>query len=305
MAVNIIKVMSNRSVNLLTLFLSRLRPPKRLNSTKCTYFRTRPFASNTWISRNGRIDETFIVWSFFTKVPSWVGRGGEGEGSLQSDALPTARKTERAGLWKDTVSMIWWYDTRIYTCNLPVFVFLFQNPSDAETKHFNLYLVLNITFIPIFLFDNCHDFKANHYFNTLRWCTMSLSDSEWLLNHLYVDQFLPSVRVYQQVLQAWFFFLFVCKRWKDIFVFFSFLIYYFWVIYIKIKTIAWSLFNILSTCNCINIAVFSQKTDVSHLPNQSMVAISVMKLWPWKLGQGYQNLISCWSCPIYIGLQIW
>ena len=36
-----------------------------------------------------------------------------------------------------------------------------------------------------------------------------------------------------------------------------------------------------------NIAVFSEKTDVPHLPNQSMVAISVMKLWPWKLGQGH------------------
>ena len=54
-----------------------------------------------------------------------------------------------------------------------------------------------------------------------------------------------------------------------------------------------------------NIAVFSEKTDVPHLPNQSMVAISVMKLWPWKLGQGHQNLISYWSCPVYIGLQIW
>ena len=39
---------------------------------------------------------------------------------------------------------------------------------------------------------------------------------------------------------------------------------------------------------CQNIAVFSEKTDVPHLPNQSMVAISVMKLWPSKLGQGHQ-----------------
>ena len=54
-----------------------------------------------------------------------------------------------------------------------------------------------------------------------------------------------------------------------------------------------------------NIAVFSEKTAVPHLPNQSMVAISVLKLWPWKLGQGHQNLMSYWSCPIYIGLQIW
>ena len=53
------------------------------------------------------------------------------------------------------------------------------------------------------------------------------------------------------------------------------------------------------------IAVFSEKTDVPHLPNQPMVAISVMKLWPCNLGQGHQNLISYWSCPIYIGLQIW
>ena len=52
-----------------------------------------------------------------------------------------------------------------------------------------------------------------------------------------------------------------------------------------------------------NIAVFSEKTDVPNLPNRSMVAISVMKLWPWKLGQGHQNLISYWSCPIYIGFK--
>ena len=32
-------VMSGRSVNLPTLFLGRLRPPKRLISTLCTYFR--------------------------------------------------------------------------------------------------------------------------------------------------------------------------------------------------------------------------------------------------------------------------
>ena len=30
--------MSGRSVNLTTLFLGRLRPPKRLTSTSCTYF---------------------------------------------------------------------------------------------------------------------------------------------------------------------------------------------------------------------------------------------------------------------------
>ena len=32
-------VMSGRSVNLPTLFLGSLRPPKRLTSTLCTYFR--------------------------------------------------------------------------------------------------------------------------------------------------------------------------------------------------------------------------------------------------------------------------
>ena len=61
----------------------------------------------------------------------------------------------------------------------------------------------------------------------------------------------------------------------------------------------------MSIISIKNIAVFSEKTDVPHLPNQSMVAISVMKLWFWKLGQGHQNLISYWSCPIYIDLQIW
>ena len=55
-----------------------------------------------------------------------------------------------------------------------------------------------------------------------------------------------------------------------------------------------------------NIAVFSEKTDVPHLQNQSMEAISIMKLWPWKLGEGHQNQISLyWSSPIYTGLQIW
>ena len=33
------KVMLGRSVNLSKLFLGRLRPPKRLTSTSCTYFR--------------------------------------------------------------------------------------------------------------------------------------------------------------------------------------------------------------------------------------------------------------------------
>ena len=33
------KVMSGRSVYLTTPFLGRLRPPKRLTSTSCTYFR--------------------------------------------------------------------------------------------------------------------------------------------------------------------------------------------------------------------------------------------------------------------------
>ena len=33
------KVMSGRSVNIITLFLGRLGPPKRLTSTSCTYFR--------------------------------------------------------------------------------------------------------------------------------------------------------------------------------------------------------------------------------------------------------------------------
>ena len=54
-----------------------------------------------------------------------------------------------------------------------------------------------------------------------------------------------------------------------------------------------------------NIAVFSEKTDVPHLPNQSMVAISVMKRWLLKLGQSHQTLINYWSCPIYTDLQIW
>ena len=37
--VNTVKVMSSRLVNLLKLFLCRLRHPKRLTSTKCSFFR--------------------------------------------------------------------------------------------------------------------------------------------------------------------------------------------------------------------------------------------------------------------------
>ena len=45
--------------------------------------------------------------------------------------------------------------------------------------------------------------------------------------------------------------------------------------------------DLLQICPCNeqrkrNIAVFSEKTDVPHLPRQSMVAISVMKLWTSK-----------------------
>ena len=55
---------------------------------------------------------------------------------------------------------------------------------------------------------------------------------------------------------------------------------------------------VISYISYKNIPVFSEKTDVPHLPNQCIVAISVMKLWPWKLDLGHQTLISYWSCPI-------
>ena len=51
---------------------------------------------------------------------------------------------------------------------------------------------------------------------------------------------------------------------------------------IKVKTFILTEFNITVFTSQIsdkkNIAVFSEKTDAPHLPNQSMVAISVMKL---------------------------
>ena len=55
-----------------------------------------------------------------------------------------------------------------------------------------------------------------------------------------------------------------------------------------------SLYHKKSAINPEKYSSVSEKTD-SPTPQTS----------PWKLGQGHQNLISYWSCPIYIGLQIW
>ena len=44
-------VMWGRSVNLPTVFLGRLRTPKRLTSTSCTYFRPHTFVSPSAFSR--------------------------------------------------------------------------------------------------------------------------------------------------------------------------------------------------------------------------------------------------------------
>ena len=43
-----------------------------------------------------------------------------------------------------------------------------------------------------------------------------------------------------------------------------------------------------------------------HLPRPPYGEFSVfLLLWPWKLGQGHQNLISSLLCPNYISMQIW
>ena len=71
-------VMSGRSVNLTTLFLGRLRPPKRLTSTSVHIFL--PVADNcpSWISRR----KNKSLW------PDWV--SNPGPLALESDALLTA-----------------------------------------------------------------------------------------------------------------------------------------------------------------------------------------------------------------------
>ena len=53
------------------------------------------------------------------------------------------------------------------------------------------------------------------------------------------------------------------------------------IVYCCERTISllWRLICYTERFKCWNIVVFSAKTDVSHLPNQSMVAISVMKLF--------------------------
>ena len=64
--------MSGRSVNLTTLFLGRLRPPKRFINTSCTYFLT-----------------TALLES--AEGETWPDRvSNPGSLTFESDALPTA-----------------------------------------------------------------------------------------------------------------------------------------------------------------------------------------------------------------------
>ena len=68
-------VMSGRSINLTTLFLGRLRPPKLLTSTKCTYFRQQLTPAQV-SGRNER------MWPGLVLNPEPL--------VLESDPLPTA-----------------------------------------------------------------------------------------------------------------------------------------------------------------------------------------------------------------------
>ena len=70
--------MSGRSVNPTTLFLGRLRPPKRLTSIKCPYFRQKKWQLPFLNQRKGNGS----IWS------DWV--SNPGPLALESDALPTA-----------------------------------------------------------------------------------------------------------------------------------------------------------------------------------------------------------------------
>ena len=67
-------VMSGLSVNLPTLFLGRLRPPKRLTSTLCTYFRQK--LTTALLESAGRRNES--MW------PDWV--SNPGPLALETDA---------------------------------------------------------------------------------------------------------------------------------------------------------------------------------------------------------------------------
>ena len=72
--------MSGRSVNLTTLFLGRLRPPKRLTSTSCTYFRQ-------WLTTaflESAEGETKV------HVCGRTGLSNPGPLALESDVLPIA-----------------------------------------------------------------------------------------------------------------------------------------------------------------------------------------------------------------------
>ena len=79
------KVMSGRSVNLTTLFLGRLRPPKRLTSTSCTYFRQE--LTTALLEKSGRRNESML--------PDRV--SDPGPLTYESGALPIALRGPAVG----------------------------------------------------------------------------------------------------------------------------------------------------------------------------------------------------------------
>ena len=90
--INTIKVMSSQSVILLTLFLGRFRPTKRLTVNQYLVLILLPVTDNCppWINGRGRMAEEIISWPISTKVmcPGWGSNSQPLD--LQSDVLPTA-----------------------------------------------------------------------------------------------------------------------------------------------------------------------------------------------------------------------
>ena len=83
-------VMSGRSVNLTTLFLGRLRPPKRLTSTLCTCFRQ--LLTTALLESSGKRHES--VWPDRVSNP--------GPLAHESDALLTGLRGPACTLYGQT-----------------------------------------------------------------------------------------------------------------------------------------------------------------------------------------------------------
>ena len=88
-------VMSGRSVNLPTLFLGRLRPPKQLTSTLCTYFRQK---LTTALLESGEGETKVCGRTGYRTRDLWLLKQTRGEGTYTNDQIGGGGYGGRRGL---------------------------------------------------------------------------------------------------------------------------------------------------------------------------------------------------------------